>query len=152
MNINSVKQAIEAGKVTESVLRNSGLNETADHIKILTDTASLVVNAPTMSEKMCIVSKESMHEPSRRRGWNEAIQADRLLWAKRMLEIYNIIDSIPEYPGEMPDKLFRAIKKDKASISEHLRLAVRLTKKECIDAIKKELGVKGCLKYQKSAK
>ncbi len=42
--------------------------------------------------------------------------------------VMKAIDDEPEYPGEMPDEMWEAIKNDKDAVTMALRLTVRLTK------------------------
>jgi hypothetical protein len=39
------------------------------------------------------------------------------------------VDEEPEYPGDMPDEMWEAIRGDRDAMAEALRVTVRLTKK-----------------------
>ena len=89
MDIDSVKKAIDF--INWKIDASTEGSPERKHYETLRDLASLVVSAPVVNEEMCIVSTESLHEPSRRRGLNQAIQADRLLWSKVILRLPEII-------------------------------------------------------------
>lgn len=136
MDINSVKQAMEKSKsLIDSHLIQHAHPDCAEYegaIKTLVSVASLVVNAPASNELTCIVSKESLHEPSRRRGWNQAIQADRLLWVQAMLRLPEII-----YPL-IPKSLGKDEKHQREWICEVLAKEVSIN---IADSIKDKLGI-----------
>lgn len=46
-----------------------------------------------------------------------------------LLAAFQAVDDEPEYPGEMPDEMYEAIRQHKDTMEEALRITVRLTKK-----------------------
>lgn len=46
-----------------------------------------------------------------------------------LLAAFRAVDDEPEYPGEMPNEMYEAIRQHKDTMEEALRITVRLTKK-----------------------
>lgn len=52
-------------------------------------------------------------------------------------KVIKAINDEPEYPGDMPDEMWKALKNDRDAMAKALRLTVQLTKQ----GIKERLGL-----------
>lgn len=55
-------------------------------------------------------------------------KASEVLISIPLLAAFQAVDDEPEYPGEMPDEMYEAIRQHKDTMEEALRITVRLTK------------------------
>jgi len=92
MDIDSVKKAIGHLRAIRNIVNIR--QDTEEAIDILIDLASLVVSAPVVKEhdkKDCTCSEAYGGCGCEVANYNQAIQADRILWSKVMLRLPEII-------------------------------------------------------------